>query len=97
MIRGSPSGLSRTGHHASGPALFMVVIVYQSLQDYGSGKHDGEQGEAEFWHQAGACHAPSMRIFSQRTVILHTTGVTRSDLFSDPFGFPTILSMVCPR
>ncbi len=97
MIRGSPSGLNRTGHHASGPALFMVVIVYKSLQDNGSGKHDGEHGEAEFWRQAGACHAPSTWIFSQRTVILHTTGVTRLDLFSNPFGFLTILSMVCPR
>jgi hypothetical protein len=96
MIRGSPSGLSRTGHHASGPALFMVVIVYQGLQDYGSGKHDGKHGEAEFRRQVGACHAPSTRIFSQRTVILHTTGVTRSDLFSDPFGFFTILSVVFP-
>jgi hypothetical protein len=72
----------------------MVVIVYQSLQDYGSGKHDGKHREAEFWHQAGA---PSARIFSQRTVILHTMGVTRSDLFSDPFGFLTILSAVCLR
>jgi hypothetical protein len=75
----------------------MVVIVYQSLQDYGSGKHDGKHGEAEFWCQAGACHAPSMHIFSQRTVILHTTGVTRLDLFSNPFEFLTILSVVCPR
>jgi hypothetical protein len=97
MIKGSPSGFSRTGHHVSGLALFMVVIVCQSLQDYGSGKHDGEHGEAEFRRQAGACHAPSMRIFSQRTMILHTTGVTRLDLFSIPFGFLTILSVVCPR
>ena len=75
----------------------MVVIVYQGLQDYGSGKHDGKHGEAEYWHQAGVCHVPSTRIFSQRTVILHMTGVTRLDLFSDPFGFLTILSAVCPR
>jgi hypothetical protein len=32
MIKGSPSGLSRTGHHTSGPALFMVVIVLSSLR-----------------------------------------------------------------
>jgi hypothetical protein len=94
---GSPSGLSRTGHHASGPALLMVVIIYQGLQDYGSGKHDGKHREAEFWHQVGACHAPSTRIFSLCTVILHTTGVTRSDHFSNRFGFLTILSVVCPR
>ncbi len=28
MIRGSPNGRSRAGHHKSGPALFMVVIVF---------------------------------------------------------------------
>ncbi len=31
-IRGSPNGLSGAGHHTSGPALFMVIIVYHSLQ-----------------------------------------------------------------
>ncbi len=73
-----------------------LLSFYQSLQDYGSGKHDGEHREAEYWRQAGAYHVPSTRLFSQHTVILHTTGGTRLDLFSDPFEFLTILSAVCP-
>ena len=48
MLRySSPIGRSRTGHHASGPALFMVYYQLAWSINYGSGKRGG-CGEAEF-------------------------------------------------
>ena len=55
--------------------VYLVVEVEQEI------------GEA-FWRQACAWHTPSMHILSQHTVALHTTGVTRSDLWS-------LLSIIC--
>ena len=55
MIRGSPNGLSRAGHHTSGPALLMVVIVLSTSTSYGNGKH-----EQMWWSRilmSGVCSA----------------------------------------